>query len=121
MARKKFLYPPAPPSGSQTFSDNIVGLQIVAGGGLTQGNFEFTSAIYEKVNRKFDTGIFSEPYTLENLQIENIEEINDMFSFIEKYNPELLHIFSLPFFTFTHIFNIHSHTLIIYILYVIYI
>ncbi len=74
MARKKFLYPPAPPSGSQTFSDNIVGLQIVAGGGLTQGNFEFTSAIYEKVNRKFDTGIFSEPYTLENLQIENIEE-----------------------------------------------
>jgi hypothetical protein len=26
--------------------------------------------------------------------IENIEEINDMFSFIEKYNPELLHIFS---------------------------
>ena len=74
MSRKKFFYPPAPPVGSQTFSDNIVGLQLVAGGGLTQGNFEFTSAIYEKVNRKFDTGIFSEPFTLENLNIKDIEE-----------------------------------------------
>ena len=74
MAKTKYFYPPAPSVGSQTFSDNIVGLQLVAGGGLTQGNFEFTSAIYEKVNRKFDTGVFSEPYTLENLNIENIEE-----------------------------------------------
>jgi hypothetical protein len=74
MARKKYFYPPAPSVGSETFSDNIVGLQLVTGGGLTQGNFEFTSAIYEKVNRKFDTGLFSEPYTLENLNIENIEQ-----------------------------------------------
>jgi len=74
MAKTKYFYPPAPSVGSQTFSDNIVGLQLVAGGGLTQGNFEFTSAIYEKVNRKFDTGVFSEPFTLENLNIENIEE-----------------------------------------------
>ena len=74
MAKQKYFYPPAPPVGSQTFSDDIVGLQLVSGGGLTQGNFEFTSAIYEKVNRKFDTGIFSEPFTLENLNIENIEE-----------------------------------------------
>ena len=76
MAKQKYFYPPAPPVGSQTFSDDIVGLQLVSGGGLTQGNFEFTSAIYEKVNRKFDTGIFSEPFTLENLNIENIEETN---------------------------------------------
>jgi hypothetical protein len=42
MANKIFF----PPGGVKTFSDNIVGLQIVDGGGLTQGNFEFTSAIY---------------------------------------------------------------------------
>lgn len=74
MARKKYFYPPAPAVGSETFSDNIVGFQLVDGGGLTQGNFTFTSAIYEKVNRKFDTGLFSDPYTLENLKIDDIEE-----------------------------------------------
>jgi len=52
MANKIFF----PPGGVKTFSDNLVGFQIVDGGGLTQGNFEFTSAIYEKTNRKFDTG-----------------------------------------------------------------
>ena len=71
MANKIFF----PPGGVKTFSDNLVGFQIVDGGGLTQGNFEFTSAIYEKTNRKFDTGIFSNPYTLENLKIDNIEEV----------------------------------------------
>ena len=74
MAKLRFSYPPAPPGGTETFSDKIVGLQIVVGGGLTQGNFQFTTAIYEKANRNFDTGIFSEPYTLENLKIDNIEE-----------------------------------------------
>ena len=71
MANKIFF----PFGGVKTFSDNLVGFQIVDGGGLTQGNFEFTSAIYEKTNRKFDTGIFSNPYTLENLKIDNIEEV----------------------------------------------
>jgi len=70
MANKIFY----PPGGSGTFSNSLVGLQTVDGGGLTQGNFEFTSAIYEKVNRSFDTGVFSEPYTLETLKIDNIEE-----------------------------------------------
>ena len=41
MASNKFLYPPAPNNGGDTFSDNIVGLQTVDGGGLTQGNFDF--------------------------------------------------------------------------------
>jgi len=70
MANKIFF----PPKGFDTFSNNIVGLQTVDGGGLTQGNFEFTSAIYEKANRSFDTGIFSIPYTLENLKIDDIEQ-----------------------------------------------
>ena len=37
MAKKKYFYPPAPPVGSETFSDDLVGLQLVKGGGLTTG------------------------------------------------------------------------------------
>ena len=74
MARKKYFYPPTPPTGSQTFSDDLVGFQLTQGGGLTQGNFEFTSAIFEKSNRSFDTGVFSTPYNLTNLNISNIEQ-----------------------------------------------
>jgi len=74
MAKKKYFYPPVPPSGSQTFSNELVGLQLVQGGGLTMGNFEFTSAIFEKSDRKFDTGVFSQPYNLSNLNIASIEQ-----------------------------------------------
>ena len=74
MAKKKYFYPPVPPIGSDTFSDDLVGLQLVQGGGLTLGTFEFTSAIFEKSNRNFDTGIFSEPYNLTTLNIGSIEE-----------------------------------------------
>ena len=65
MASNRFRYPPAPPNGSGTFSDNLVGFQIVDGGGLTQGNFEFTTSVVEKVNRKFNTGVFSDPINLQ--------------------------------------------------------
>ena len=74
MAKQKYFYPPVPPNGSQTFSDNLVGLQLVQGGGLTLGTFEFTSAIFEKSNRNFDTGLFSQPYNLQNLDISSIEQ-----------------------------------------------
>lgn len=73
-SNKKYRYPPAPPSGQDTFSPNLVGFQLVDGGGLTQGNFEFTTSIVEKVNRKFDVGVFSQPFTLENLELGNIME-----------------------------------------------
>lgn len=71
---KKYFYPPVPGSGSGTFSDNIVGLQTVNGGGLTLGNFDFTSSVTEKVNRTFNVGAFSEPMTLENMNIEDVFE-----------------------------------------------
>ena len=74
MAKKRYFYPPAPPVGTETPFDSIVGLQQTTGGGLTLGNFEFTNAIYEKVNRTFDQGIFSKKYNLENLDIKDIEE-----------------------------------------------
>ncbi len=70
----KFFYPPRPGSGAATFSDNIVGLQTVEGGGLTQGNFEFTTSVVEKVNRTFNVGAFSEPINLEGLDIDNLVE-----------------------------------------------
>lgn len=70
----KYFYPPRPGSGAGTFSDNIVGLQTVEGGGLTQGNFEFTTSIVEKVNRKFNVGAFSEPISLDDLNIEDLTE-----------------------------------------------
>src|SRR6056300_1241390 len=73
-SNKKYRYPPAPPSGAETFSPDLVGFQLVEGGGLTQGNFEFTTAVFEKVNRKFDVGVFSTPFTLESMDLESVEE-----------------------------------------------
>ena len=70
----KYFYPPRPGSGAGTFSDNIVGLQTVEGGGLTQGNFEFTTSVVEKVNRTFNVGAFSEPINLEGLDINDLTE-----------------------------------------------
>lgn len=71
---KKYFYPPAPPSADQSFSPNLVGFQVVDGGGLTQGNFEFSTSIVEKVNRTFDTGVFSSPISLADLDVNSIEE-----------------------------------------------
>lgn len=72
--RTKYFYPPRPGNGAGTFSDNIVGLQTVEGGGLTQGNFEFTTGVTEKVNRNFNVGAFSEPINLQMLDIEGLDE-----------------------------------------------
>lgn len=72
--RDKYFYPPRPGNGAGTFSDNIVGLQTVEGGGLTQGNFEFTTGVTEKVNRTFDVGAFSQPLNLSDLDINDLTE-----------------------------------------------
>lgn len=72
--RKKYFYPPRPGNGAGTFSDNIVGLQTVEGGGLTQGNFEFTTSIVEKVNRQFNVGAFSTPINLDELNVDSVVE-----------------------------------------------
>jgi hypothetical protein len=71
---KKYFYPPVPGNGSGTFSDNIVGLQTVQGGGLTQGNFDFTTSVVEKVDRRFNVGAFSDPVNLGDLNIDNLTE-----------------------------------------------
>jgi len=70
----KFTCPPQPPTGEGTFSDNLVGFQLVTGGGLTQGNFNFTTAVTEKVNRNFSTGVFSNPMSLDSMGITDINQ-----------------------------------------------
>lgn len=74
MAIKKYTCPPQTASGAGTFSDNLVGFQLVQGGGLTQGNFEFTESVTEKSNRNFITGSFSEPMSLDSMGIANVEQ-----------------------------------------------
>jgi hypothetical protein len=69
----KFTCPPQA-SGQGSFSDNLVGFQLVDGGGFTQGNFDFTSAITEKQNRTFEIGSFSDPISLETMNISDIEQ-----------------------------------------------
>jgi hypothetical protein len=69
-----FTVPPQPVTGAQTFSDNLVGLQLVTGGGLTNANFGFTTSTNEKVNRNFITGTFSEPINLDGLGVDSISQ-----------------------------------------------
>lgn len=66
-------------TGAGTFSDNSVGFQLVTGGGLTQGNFEFTTSLTEKVNRTFSTGTFSSPVNLEGLGLSSIDQSKAVF------------------------------------------
>jgi len=79
MATKKYTCPPQLPSGQGTFSDQLVGLQLVNGGGLTLGNFEFTSNVQSKNDRTFDTGSYSSPISLTSLNIKSVEESNKIY------------------------------------------
>ena len=79
MATEKFTCPPQTASGAGTFSDNLVGFQLVAGGGLTQGNFEFTTGITEKSNRTFTTGAFSNPINLDGLGVNSVAQSRAIF------------------------------------------
>ena len=73
MAISKFTCPPQA-SGQGSFADNLVGLQLVEGGGLTQGNFQFTSGVSEKQDRNFIIGTFSDPISLDTMNIVDIEQ-----------------------------------------------
>ena len=74
-----YTYPSQRPSGSGTFSDNLVGLQITDGGGLTQGNFKFTTTVVEKTNRNYSVGVFSEPISLETLGFQDTTQAKSIF------------------------------------------
>jgi hypothetical protein len=74
MAIRVYKCPPTPSSGTGTFSDELVGFQLVTGGGLTQGNFIFSTTFTEKVNRNFFIGSFSEPISLDTLKISSLQD-----------------------------------------------
>jgi len=66
--KKKFYYPPAPPSGAGTFSDDLVGFQYTQGSAqMTLGNFSIDDNSSTTQSRNFDLGGFSGPITLEQL------------------------------------------------------
>jgi hypothetical protein len=71
MAVIKYTCPPQS-SGQGSFSDNLVGFQIVDGGGFTQGNFQFTTSITEKTNRTFNIGSFSDPISLDTMNVDTL-------------------------------------------------
>ena len=77
MATTKFTCPPQS-SAANSFSNNLVGVQLVTGGGLTQANFEFTTGISEKQNRTFNIGTFSDPINLESINVQNNVEAADI-------------------------------------------
>jgi len=83
--KTKYFYPPRPGNGAGTFSDNLVGIQLVDGGGLTQANFEFTTGVVEKVNRTFGTGAYNAPVSLEDLGITNISQSQNIASQFRVY------------------------------------
>jgi hypothetical protein len=75
MAKK---YIPVGASGAQTPFDNLVGNQTVQGGGLTQGNFEWSYGISEKNNRNFNIGVFQLPVSLEDLNLESVNQSREL-------------------------------------------
>jgi len=79
--------PPQRRSSEGFFFENLVGIQVVQGGGLTQGNFQFTTSTKEKSDRFFDTGIFSGPITLNNLDISSVEQAQKIFDVNFKIYP----------------------------------
>jgi len=87
----KYACPPQTGSGQGTFSDNLVGLQLTRGGGLTLGNFEFRTSVNEKVDRSFDTGKYSGPLNLNDLNISTTvqaQKINDVnFKVYPNFDP----------------------------------
>jgi hypothetical protein len=87
MAVTKYTYPKQTPAGAGTFSNNLVGFQLVQGGGLTQGNFEFTTSVTDKVNRNFETGVFSTPTSLTDVGLRNVEQSQKIFETNFKIYP----------------------------------
>lgn len=61
-------------AGFKSTTEDLVGFQSVKGGGLTNTNFTFDYGVSEKINKEYQSGVFSDPITLSTLNLENIEE-----------------------------------------------
>mgnify|MGYP003673195738 CR=1 FL=1 len=76
MTNNRFRYPPAPPNGEGTFSDNLVGNQWVDGTSqMSNGNFTITENYQAPQQTNFNLGGFSSPITLESMGMDNTENL----------------------------------------------
>ena len=67
----RYKVPSSAANGSQTFSDNVVGVQITDGTSqLTNTNFAIDKIISEKDSRDFKTNPFSDFFKLDDLKRE---------------------------------------------------
>ena len=92
--------PPSPGNGAGTFSDKLVGYQITDGTAqFTMGNFSITNSTSSKQNREFEIGVFTGAITLENLNVESLEEatfyINNSLKVFFNYNKTKVTNFTL--------------------------
>lgn len=73
MASTNYRYPPAPPNGTGTFSDDLVGNQWVNGSSqMSNGNFSSTNSSKSQ-SVSFTLGGFSEPVTLDSMDIDSLD------------------------------------------------
>ena len=61
-------------AGFSNPTEDLVGFQSVRGGGLTNTNFKFDTGVVEKIDKNYQTGVFSDPITLDSLGVKDIEE-----------------------------------------------
>ena len=67
-------------AGFSNPTEDLVGFQSVRGGGLTNTTFKFDTGIVEKIDQQYQTGVFSDPITLDSLGVTNIEEARQALS-----------------------------------------
>ena len=60
--KKKYFYPPAPPSGDESFSPNLVGFQINNGGGLNSRELRVYYFYCRKGKQNVRDWCFLKPY-----------------------------------------------------------
>ena len=76
----KYACPPQSASGNGTFANNLVGFQLVQGGGLTNSNFVFSEGVVTRIVRNFEGGVFSEPVSLNDLNVNSDAKSQDIFN-----------------------------------------
>ena len=93
MTNNRFRYPPAPPNGEGTFSDNLVGNQWVDGTSqMSNGNFTITENYQSPQQTNFNLGGFSSPITLDSMGVDNINNFklsNSLEIFVNYDNSDL--------------------------------
>ena len=67
-------------AGFSNPTEDLVGFQSVRGGGLTNTNFRFDTGVVEKINKDYQTGVFSDPITLDTIGVDNVEEARQALS-----------------------------------------